>query len=99
MCVTQGRGFLETGHSQGDDAGRSDPGTLHLGVLKLKKGKKKLIVSGRHRNNQIQGTLLVVQWLRLGVPNVGSPGPTRTPIWPLKILHTVTKPWNSPVNK
>ena len=69
MCVTQGRGFLETGHSQGDDAGRSDPGTLHLGVLKLKKGKKKLIVSGRHRNNQIQGTWLVVQWLRLGVPN------------------------------
>jgi len=56
-------------------------------------------VSGRHRNNQIQGTLLVVQWLRLGVPNVGSPGPTRTPIWPLKILHTATKPWNSPVNK
>jgi len=27
----------------GDDAGRSDPGTLHLGVLKLKKGKKKLV--------------------------------------------------------
>lgn len=28
-CVTQGRVFLETGHAQGDDAGRSDPGTLH----------------------------------------------------------------------
>ena len=71
----------------------------HLGVLKLKKGKKKLTVSGRHRNNQIQGPLLVILWLRLGAPNVGGSGPTRTPIWPLKILHTAIKPWSSQVNK